>query len=77
MPVEIVVVSVSLLFVSSGSKIALFGSTVTSFVIWPTVGGATTRKSTNRVSAAGMIPPEQVTTFVPWSHEQSKPPSVA
>ncbi len=46
-PVEIVVVSVSVLLVSSGSKIALFGSTVTVFVIVPTLGGATSRNSMN------------------------------
>ena len=52
-PVEIVVVSVSVLFVSSGSKIALFGSTVTVFVIEPTFGGATSLNVSVSVSAAG------------------------
>ena len=42
MPVATCVVCVAVLLVSSASKIALFGSTVTVLVIGPTTGGATT-----------------------------------
>jgi len=57
------VVVVASLLVSSGSKIALFGSTVTEFVIVPSVAGATTRMSTVWVDAGPTAPPLQSMTF--------------
>ena len=74
MPVVTSVVVVASLFVSSGSKIALFGSTVTVFVIVPRVGGATTRNRSVLAVGAGIAPPVQVTTLLA-STEQTKPPS--
>ena len=53
MPVEMPVDSVAVLLVSSASKIALFGSTVTVFVIEPTFGGATSTNAIFLVDEAG------------------------
>src|SRR5687767_334156 len=51
MPVMTWVVTLALLLVSSASKMALFGSTVTTLVIGPSVGGATSRMVNDSVAA--------------------------
>ena len=76
-PVAIWVVAVAVWLVSSGSKMALFGSTVTVLVIVPRVGGATRRNSIQRVLAAGMDPPEQVTTWPLVAHVKPLPASTS
>src|SRR3954470_2557414 len=74
-PVPTWVVWVAVLLVSSASKWALFGSTVTVLVIGPVVGGATRSSLICFVDSAGIVPPLQVTTLEP-STAQPKPPSV-
>lgn len=62
-PVPTVVTCVNVLLVSSASKIALFGSTVTVLVIVPIAGGATTLMLMVVVDCGPSVPPVQVTTL--------------
>ena len=75
MPVPIVVVWLATLLVSSLSKMALVGSTVTVFVMVPVVAGAERTIVIVTVDCGGMVPPVQVTTFAP-STLQANPPVV-
>ena len=70
-----VVVWLAELLVSSASKIALFGSTVTLLVIVPTVGGATNSRFTCFVELGPMVPPVQSTTLPGLSLQAKPPPS--
>ncbi len=54
-----------MLLVSSASKIALKGSTVTVFEMGPVVGGATSTIVIVLVDSAGIAPLEQVRTLAP------------
>src|SRR5262249_57851921 len=63
MPVTTCVACVAVLFVSSDSKIALSGSTVTVFVIVPTTAGATVTIFTVVVDSGPIVPPVHVRTF--------------
>src|SRR5687768_6645379 len=64
MPVETSVSSVSVLLVSSASKIALLGSTVAVLLMVPTYGGATRTTVMVVVDSGGIPPPLQVSTLV-------------
>src|SRR5262249_27887448 len=57
------VVAVAVLLVSSASKIALLGSTVTTLVIVPTALGATSVRVIVVVDSGPSVPPVQVTTL--------------
>src|SRR5262245_38899801 len=63
MPVETSVVAVAVLLVSSPSKIALNGSTVTVFAIVPTPGGATSETLNVDVAAGPIDAMLHVSTF--------------
>ena len=74
MPVVTCVVCVAVLLVSSASKIALFGSTVTVLVIVPTNGGATSDDGDRAWSTAPARCPVQVRTLVGASYAQRSRP---
>src|SRR6188472_1903406 len=63
-PVATWVVWVAVLLVSSASKIALLGSTVTVLVMDPTNGGATRTIVIVVVDSGSTVPPVQVRTLV-------------
>ena len=74
-PVAIRVVCVNVLLVSSASKIALLGSTVTVLLIEPSPDGATATKARVLVDCAGTLP-VQVSTLGDGSYAQVKPPAM-
>ncbi|OPZ53796.1 MAG: hypothetical protein BWY91_01817 [bacterium ADurb.BinA028] len=77
MPVETWLVTEALLLVSSASKIALPGSTVTELVSGPTESGATRVTVKDSMDSGAMLGLVQVRTPPLSEHEKSAPPTLA